>query len=165
MASSKKRSAAEAELADGTGGAAVGFDATKQKHQLEFADGTGAYTLERKPWESATAFCARCDWVEKMRHEGLGADTQEEAEEVDRLSSMWYNMVYLGCRYDEELEERLGNPTSLVKMPEKEGTISQLDAARMQQGQPRVGVGGGGGRGRWVPLMTVSPVRQGTGYG
>ena len=95
--------------------------------------GAGSYTLERKPWESATAFQARCGWVDKMRDEGLGTDTQEEAEEVDRLSAMWYNMVYLGCRYDEELEERIGNPESLVKMPEKESTISRLDAARIQQ--------------------------------
>lgn len=133
---SQKRSAGEAQLdtgdARGVGGAEK-IDTARTEYKLDFADGSGSYLLQRKPWESATAFCARCGWVDKMREEGLGTDTQEEAEEVDRLSAMWYNMVYLGCRYDEELEERIGNPTSLVKMPEKEGTVSRMDAARIQQ--------------------------------
>ena len=45
--------------------------------------------------------------------------------------------VYLGCRYDEELEERLGNPVSLVKMPEKEGKITQQQAAKAQEASVR----------------------------
>lgn len=135
----QKRSAEEAQLGSSSGGAAAAagaggsIDVSRTEYKLAFADGSGSYTLERKPWESGTAFIARCGWVDKMRDEGLGTDTQEEAEEVDRLSAMWYNMVYLGCRYDEELEERLGNPESLVKMPEKEGEVSRLDAARIQQ--------------------------------
>jgi hypothetical protein len=42
-------------------------------------------------------------------------------------------MVYLGCRYNEELEERIGNPESLIKMPEKEGQVTQLQAAKAQE--------------------------------
>ena len=124
----QKRSAEDAQL-DSAGAAGM----SRTHYRVDFPDGSGSYTFERKPWESATAFNARCGWVDRMRGEGLGTDTQKEAEEVDRLSAMWYNMVYLGCRYDEELEERLGNPTSLVKLPEKEGEVSRLDAARIQQ--------------------------------
>ena len=35
--------------------------------------------------------------------------------------------------FDEELEERIGNPESLVKMPEKEGEVTQQQAARAQE--------------------------------
>lgn len=109
------------------------IDTAKVEHKLPFADGSGSYSLERKAWESATSFCARSAWVDQMKREGMSTDTQAEAEEVDRLSAMWYNMVYLGCRYDEELEERIGNPESLVKMPEKEGQVTQLQAAKSQE--------------------------------
>eukprot|EP01045_Picozoa_sp_COSAG04_P016462 COSAG04_NODE_1376_length_7017_cov_3.776814_8_plen_209_part_00 len=149
-------------------------DPRRSEYPLTTSDGDGSYVLRRKAWESTGAFVARWQWVEKMRGEGLGTDTQEEAEEVDRMSAMWHNMVsspspprprprlerwalqcprrwllatrssaraagqvYLGCRYDEELEERLGNPVSLVKMPEKEGKITQQQAAKAQEASVR----------------------------
>lgn len=51
-------------------------------------------TLKRKLWESAQAFAARVDWIEKARKEGEGVDglvittdTREEAECVCRQPS------------------------------------------------------------------------------
>ena len=68
-------------------------DPRRSEYPLTTSDGDGSYVLRRKAWESTGAFVARWQWVEKMRGEGLGTDTQEEAEEVDRMSAMWHNMV------------------------------------------------------------------------
>ena len=68
-------------------------DPRRSEYPLTTSDGDGTYVLRRKAWESTGAFVARWQWVEKMRGEGLGTDTQEEAEEVDRMSAMWHNMV------------------------------------------------------------------------
>ena len=65
------------------------IDAAKLEHKVEFPGSSGSYSFERKAWESATSFRARCDWVEQQRLNGMSTDTQEEAAELDRLSAMW----------------------------------------------------------------------------
>jgi hypothetical protein len=89
----------------------------------EYAMGDETFNLERNPWESMTAFKARCEFFEF-----LAPETTEEAVAAVAKSALWYNVRYLGCGYDQALLDSVGNPETLVVVKAKEAPNQQNNA-------------------------------------
>jgi hypothetical protein len=105
---------------------ALTMDLSRTEYDLLIAGGPANYKISRKLWEGAQAFAERIEWIERAQAEGvdgaiLTCDSETEAREIEQLSTIWYNMKFLGCHYDAGLMDRAGNPQTLVTTQPKKG--------------------------------------------
>ena len=94
--------------------------------------------LHRKKWESAGAFEARVAWVKEATQVGINGitfhlDTEADARRIEQLSAAWYNVVYLGCTYDDSLMEQIGNPKTKVTTIPKPKAMTMGQAVHAAQ--------------------------------